>query len=86
MSHLVKNKLQEKDTTKLEALSLNIDVTRTSELTIKVSYKSRHTRQLVTLVNPTEEHITRLEMSGHDLILDLVTLQGESLKRIERRY
>lgn len=59
---------------------------RCSELTLKAFYISRYTRQLVTLVNPSDAHLRRLNNDGHEITVQNLDENGTIVKEVLLKY
>jgi hypothetical protein len=85
MSHVQQNKSQEVKAANNTIVDIKHNTGTAPELTLNVVYKSRHTRQLVTIVNPSKAHLQRLAMTGHDLLIRYFT-SGKLVKEEKRLY
>lgn len=54
--------------------------------TLIAFYKSRYTKLMVRLTNPSKAHLKRLEMSGHDLKLYYYDANNKLLKYVFLKY
>lgn len=53
-----------------------------SKLTLKAFYKSRYTRQVVTLINPSNDHLRRLNNAGHEITLQSIDENGTIVNEV----